>query len=407
MLLTVLAALFALSTPEARTPPCRQAAEQAPAETNRILHLRSGDTVRGRMRATDSGWEYLRGKEWHPVDGRLVERVELERDILAKARELERHIDRRRCETRVPYADWLLREGLLAEGLAQLDLVLEVDPDQSQARALIARLSGKIVAPGMKEAQLPDAVREASVAPRALQELAVIALDARPERDAVREALTAALGSHSQRIRAFAALGLRRIEPSAATKTLVTRAVLDGSSQVRRECALALRDVRDEAVTLPILRALGSKTPQVRENAIEALGTMNYPAAIEPLVARLGALAASSGSGGAWKAPASHIFVGRQFAYIQDFDVEVAQGAAVADPQVNTLVDGAVLDVRVIGVSDMTVAVESRKVRTALEKLTGAHPGDTNRAWLQWWESTGKNPPPESGPRTPAAGERR
>ncbi len=407
MLLTVLASLFALSTPAVSTASQPQVAEQTATEANRILHLRSGDTVRGRMRATDSGWEYLRGKEWHPVDARLVARAELERDVLAKARELERHVDRRRCETRVPYADWLLREGLLAEGLVQLDLVLEVDPDQPQARELIARLAGKIVAPGSGEAQLSEAVRDAAVAPRSLQELAVIALSARPQRDAVRESLTGALESHSQRIRAFAAFALRRIEPSAATKTLVTRAVLDGSSQVRRECALALRDVRDEAVTLPVLRALGSRTSQVRENAIEALGTMNYPAAIEPLVARLGALAASSGSGGAWKAPASHIFVGRQFAYIQDFDVEVAQGAAVADPQVNTLVDGAVLDVRVIGVSEMTVAIESRKVRVALEKLTGAHPGDTNRAWLQWWDSTGKNPPPASGPRTPAPGERR
>jgi hypothetical protein len=407
MLLTLLAALLVVSQSEVSTAPRPEVAAQAPTEAQRILHLRSGDTVRGRMRPTDAGWEYLRGREWTPVEGRLVERVELERDVLARARELERHVDRRKCETRVPYADWLLREGLLAEGLEQLDLVLEIEPDQPQARALIARLAGKIVAPGSGEAGLAEAVRAAAVGPRTLQELAVISLAARDPKDAVLSALRDALGSHSLRIRSFAALAIRRIEPVAATKELVTRAVLDGSAQVRRECSLALRDVRDEAVTLPVLRALGSKTSQVRENAIDALGAMNYPAAIEPLVARLGALAASSGSGGAWKAPASHIFVGRQHAYIQDFDVEVAQGAAVADPQVNTLVDGAVLDVRVIGVSEMTVAVESRKVRTALEKLTGARPGDTNRAWLQWWDSTGKNPPPASGPRPPASGERR
>ncbi|MBM3987204.1 MAG: hypothetical protein FJ294_04495 [Planctomycetes bacterium] len=379
------------------------AADEAPAaaELNRILHLRGGGTVRAKAREVDGAWEIQRGKEWQRLEPDAVVRVELERVVLAKMRELGRHVDRRQCATRVPYAGWMAREGLLAESLQQLELVLEADPDQPEALALLAAYQQALLVPGAEEPDPIDALRLAASAPRALQELALSALARRPEQERLHAALLRSLDSHSPRIRALAALGLRRTGAGSAVKALVTRAVLDGSAQVRKECSLALRDAHDEALTLPVLRALGSRSAAVRENAISALGVMNYPAAIEPLVARLGALASAPGGGGAWKAPASHIFVGKQFAYIQDFDVEVAQGAAVADPQVNTLVEGAVLDVRVIGVSEMTVAVESRKLRTALGQLTGAHPGDTNRAWLAWWEENRSRYRPASGPRTP------
>ena len=42
----------------------------------------------------------------------------------------------------------------------------------------------------------------------------------------------------------------------------------------------------------------------------------------------------------------AYVAVVLQKAYIQDFDVEVAQFQAVADPQVNVLIEGVVLDVR-------------------------------------------------------------
>jgi hypothetical protein len=95
-------------------------------------------------------------------------------------------------------------------------------------------------------------------------------------------------------------------------------------------------------------------------------------------------------------------------AYVQDFDVEVAQFASVADPQVNTLIEGSVLDVRVIGTSEISFAVESRKIRGALRKLTGENPGETNRSWLDWWERNkhrfGVNTPvrpPQTGSSSP------
>jgi hypothetical protein len=81
--------------------------------------------------------------------------------------------------------------------------------------------------------------------------------------------------------------------------------------------------------------------------------------------------------------------VGKQFAYIQDFDVEVAMGSSIADPIVNVLTSGTVLDVAVVSVGQVHFARETRAIRVALGRLTGADPGNTNRAWLKWWEKNG------------------
>jgi hypothetical protein len=168
---------------------------------------------------------------------------------------------------------------------------------------------------------------------------------------------------------------------------------------------LALRDAREPAVLAPIVRAMGSASQSVRENAVDALGEIGHIAALAPLVSRLNALSTPQSSGGGGGKPSASIFVGRQFAYIQDFDVEVAQFAAVADPQVNVLTEGAVLDVRVHGCWQASPAVESRRVRTALHKISGEKPGDSNKAWLAWWDEhraryEGDSPAPAPAPAT-------
>jgi hypothetical protein len=109
----------------------------------------------------------------------------------------------------------------------------------------------------------------------------------------------------------------------------------------------------------------------VRANSAEALGIAGFPAALPALKARL-AKASSKVKGSSTSAPPrSHIFVGKQTAYVQDFDVEVAQGAAVADPAVNVLTQGSVLDVRVLAISSkgMTSKRELRALHAAIAKL--------------------------------------
>jgi hypothetical protein len=149
-----------------------------------------------------------------------------------------------------------------------------------------------------------------------------------------------------------------------------------------------LRAVDDPGVIVPIVRVLEKcESADLRRNAAESLGEMGYAAAVQPLIARLAAAASDAGSAG--RLPHSYIFVGRQIAYIQDFDVEVAQFQAVADPQVGVFIEGSTLDAAVAGVQSTEVAVEVAAARTALERLTHASPGKTSKAWLSWWEANG------------------
>jgi hypothetical protein len=393
--------LGALQSPETEAPEASE--DPRSKELHRILHLAGGGVLRAKSRWTGSAWEYRTQNQWASVPAAAVLRVELERDVLAEAKALARQVPKDDAGARARLADWMLRAGLVDEGVAELERALEIDPDQAGALALLREPPVPIRVPGAEAEELEEAIRLAAIAPRSLQECAAAALGRREDPASVMKALDDALESHSPRIRAFAALATRRLDPSANVKDLLGRAVLDGSEAVRTEAARALRDTTEPAVAIPVIRALGSSSPAIRSNAIEALGVMRFPAAVAPLVSRLASLSAAQG-GGSWRAPAQHIFVGKQVAYIQDFDVEVAQFAAVADPQINTLIEGSVLDVRVIGVTETTVAVESRRIRQALGQISGASPGESNRAWLDWWERNkgeyGVKSAPAAAPRT-------
>jgi len=403
----LLALLLLAAAPESRAA---QAPEDSPAgqsesvsdpaavadarELNRILHLRGGSVLRARARKVADHWEFRSDGAWRALPAESVERASVERDVLEEARRLERELGEDHSARRVGLADWMLREGLLAEGLQQLDRVLEADPDQAQALELLAHLpvafspfvkTGGGKAAGDEAAGDPDALmRHAASLTPSMRELAVLELARIEPREELLERFRRELVSHSVRLRALAALGLRRQFPGEELRGLVARAVLDGSADVRASASLALRAANEPAVVAPAVRALGSSNASVRENAAEALGSMGYPAAVEPLVTRLASLA--SPQAGGWKAPGSHIFVGRQVAYISDFDVEVAQFAAIADPTVSVLTEGSVLDVRMVGVTVQSIASESRKIRRSLAQITGEAPGESAKSWLEWWE---------------------
>ena len=395
--------------------PAAAASESAAQskELRRVLHLDDGRTLRGKTRldpkpADGPVWELWSDGEWRSIQARNVVRVEPESALLERSRSLLAKVGRTDHAQRVIAADWMLREGLVEEALRELEKVLEADVDHLGARRLLAQPPTPLAAPGSSSPGARDLVRHAAVRPRVVQELALVAL---AKRDAaqVRSELEAALRHAAPEMRAFAALGLRRLHPNDLSTELINRSVLDANERVRTEAARALRDRGEEGVILPVVRALASSHPAVRENAAEVLGAAGYPAAVEPLVARLAALSAQGGSSSGWRPPAAHITVGRQIAYVQDYDVEVAQFSSIGDPQVNVLHEASVLDVRVLGVYQSSVAVESRAVRGALRRLTKANPGDSNKAWLDWWERNraswgGRMPQPptatSAGPRT-------
>jgi hypothetical protein len=307
---------------------------------------------------------------------------------------------------RVAYADWLTADGLRVEALEELERVLAQDPDQADALALLARGRYPLALPALPGADASAAELDAFLAAAARtsvigRELLVQRVATAPEIPGLRAALGQELGARASGRRAFATLALRRLFPGSEAEALLGRAVLDAAPEVRTSAALALKAFADPAVVEPALRAVGSKHATVRANAVEALGTMGYPEAVEPLFNHLLALQAGGGSAGA---PRSYIFTGRQRTYVQDFDVEVAQNAAIADPIINVLTEGQVLDVAVVGVTEYHVVAERAAVRRSLAKLTGANPGNTTTAWQRWWKENGDSwqagATPPKAPRT-------
>jgi hypothetical protein len=427
LLLPLLLALPALAG-SARPPAAQEAPNDSQAEARfepMLLHLANGTVLRVRAREAPgapgvaAGWEIRQGRDLVtrlPASG--VARAALERDVLAEAKRLAHEVDRKDPVRRTALASWMFEQGLWAEGIDELDPVLGREPDQPEAIALLKRMPPPLALPEVAaEAESVTAfLRQVCAAKPVAREVAVQRLGAACEQQAgaspgesldLRATLRRELAESSLRRRAFAALALRRLFPGQEIKALLNRAVLDGSSDVRAEAALALRAADDPAVTLPVLRALSSQSSAVRSNAAEALGNMGYPHAVAPLVNHLTTVSALAQSGGGFHAPASHIFVGKQVAYVQDYDVEVAQGASIADPTINTIMEGAVLDVRVLGLSQSQISSERAAVRGALANLTGANPGRTTKAWTSWWDEHGTawmarfSAPETSAPTTP------
>ena len=345
----------------------------------RVVELERGGFLRARTRRlADGRWQWFAEGAWVDLPG--VARATPEHTLLARAADLAREVQGEPVR-RVFLADWMARQGLDVEALRELDRVLEEDPRQPDALRLLAAPPPAldVYARRGSPAELFQAAAQGSPA---LRELALARLAELESPAALFERLRAGLESGSARTRGAAARGLGRSFPGEALEGLLVRSVLDGSEDVRAQAALALGRAGEPAVILPLVRSLGSAHGAVRANAIAALGRTGYPAAVPPLMTYLTTVQ----SGGAPRAPAANIFVGRQVAFVQDFDVEVASGAAVADPQVGVLTEGSVLDVRVQGVTVQTAAVEGRHLRTALGRLTGASPGSTNSAWLRWWD---------------------
>ncbi|MCZ6597305.1 MAG: HEAT repeat domain-containing protein [Planctomycetota bacterium] len=373
----------------------------------RILHLRSGGVVRGRAQLVGDTWEIQRKGKPSGIPAKLVERATLEKEVLSQARSLERKVASDDLVGRVAYADWCLREGLYEEALDQLDRVLGKNPNHPEAIALLERNAPPLALPRLPEPTSTDAKRNAELfdafvrpacnARSSGREIAVVLLGEVKDAAGMYDAIRGDLGSKSVRRREFATLALRRLYPGQEIKPLVMRSILDPSENVRRGASHALKEANEPAVVIPALRALGSSHPVVRTNAAEALGNMGYAHAVEPLYNRLVSTQLTSSG----RVPHSYIYVGKHMAYIQDFDVEVAQFEAVADPVINVLVEGTVLDTGVLAVSSSVVATERATLRRSLSRLTGASPGHTTAAWKAWWNEHGDEWKMGDGPSGP------
>jgi hypothetical protein len=400
----VLPALLLALIPMQETTPRVQ--DEAPVRPeNRVLFCRGGAVLRGLTRplGTSGAWEIRRDGKWIALHPGLVLSSEMEKDSEKEyARQLgaaRKQAADKRSEALAKAAGWALKHGLLKEGIRELDGLLAKDCDLLPARNAVCAHAMRFPVPALGAETSGPALGAAldkifawgsEVGP-ALRELTVVEMAKVRDRKAILKGLTAELGARDARRRGLASLGLRRLFPGKSVRPLILHATLDPDRDVRASTARTLAAAGDQGVILPLVRSLDSSHPTLRQRSAEALGRMQYPAAVEPLVRRLRAAAQpSAAAGGNLRPIHSYIFVGTQFAYLQDFDVEIAMGSSIADPVVNVLTSGTVLDVGVISVGRVHFARETRAIRVALGQLTGADPGNTNRAWLEWWEENGE-----------------
>jgi hypothetical protein len=396
-----------------------QPSDERSKDRKRILHLANGSVMRSRARLADGHWEVYSAGAWRALPAQVVVRALDERALIAQARRMAKHVGKD-ATRRVALADWMAQQGLVTEAVGEINRVLAADPDHEPARELVGDLAPQLDVPALRDPALrdvdptnDDAIAKllggVAMSSPAVQELAIGQLrELRPDAE-LKRALRESLTSHSDRVRCLSALALRRLFPTGELgveelQPLIQHSVLDGSESVRAEACRALRDVENPALIVPAVRALASENAALRENSAQALGTMAYPAAVEPLIAHLAKLNAIARASSPSGNPRGSIFVGKQTAYIQDFDVEVAQFQAVADPQINVLIEGSVLDARVLSSSSMRVSTEARYVRRSLEQITGEDFGGSNRSWLDWWERNKQrwNSPPAGDGRTRA-----
>jgi hypothetical protein len=359
----------------------------------RLLHS-GGGVVRADSRWVEDHWEIRQDGAWRALPSGWVTEARLEKDVLKESAKRIGAARRGGPVEHVQLAEWMFVEGLYKEAFATLDDVLRERPDHAEALGLLHSgtlpiLLPPIDVPADRLAEAHEALLDfASTSPPALREIAVHRLSTSADPDGLRELLQPRLTAKSAGVRSSAMLTLHRLPPRAEAdedelSTLLRRAVLDRADEVRMHASLALGDVGEEGLIVPIVAALDSKHPQVRMNAAQSLGQMGYRSAVEPLVNSLVNLAPGDGA----FRPRGTIHVGRQIAFVQDFDVDVAQAAAIGDPTIGTIQEGATLDVRVMGVSGPSAAAQSATLRKALENLTGAQPGKTRSAWKSWWKA--------------------
>ena len=355
-------------------------------DRRRVLTLADGGWVRARTRKLGQRWERRSGPVWEEVAGEVV-RARSERELLAQARRMQGLAPESDPAARSVLASWLLDQGLCQEALAELDRLLAGAPAYPAAlrcledERLELELEGQPRA-GSAESVLALLLAGARSGP-ATRELCARRLAALEPALDLEAMIRAELVIAAPRRRVFAARLAQRLRPTSFLSELCDRAILDLAPSVREAAAQAMGASREVGILAPAIQALSSEHPAIRLHATQAMGHMGFLAAVEPLVASLAALQA----GGPSSAVRANLFVGFQTAYVKDYDVEIAQAAAIADPILAVQDSGVMFDVSAI--AQITQVVEMQATMRSLHQLTGAAPGDGSpQAWLDWWAET-------------------
>ena len=288
--------------------------------------------------------------------------------------------------------EWMVEHALYSDALSTFNKVLAYSPDEPRALDLLSTVRYTVPLPiegpydEIEGERLVRLLHYAGSSLPTVQEYVVRELKEHRDQALVREELLKLLGAGLERPRAFATLALRRLFPTEMQRPLLRRAVLDRSRKVRMGAALALGKVDEPGILIPVIRAMSSESMYIRMYAAEAIGHMGHAEGIEPLMhALIGLGSLQSSSSGV--PPAANIAIGSQVAYVSDFDIEIAQGSSIADPQVASVGTGALLTARSLGISGYSIVTHRKTIMKSIRNLSGEDAGKRPKDWIEWWEA--------------------
>ncbi|MEE9395054.1 MAG: hypothetical protein V3W41_21405 [Planctomycetota bacterium] len=292
-------------------------------------------------------------------------------------------LDRRDLKARRVLALWCERVGLTSGLAEQLEAILKRAPNDAKAWSTLKRLSpafrpaARNVVPAEKNRWSRKEVDLLMAGLRRTSRVRAAILCERlrglPEEVITNPLLKAAAkGSRNERLVASRLLG--NLKTTRRVKPLYRRALADPVWSVREAAVQSLKRRDDGSTIGPFLKVLlQAPRAQHRLYAAEALGQLGDRRAVPALLRALRAA-------GDNPVARSNLTFTRQIAYIKDFDVEVAQGAVIADPIVGIVQEGVVLDVALVAIT-----VQRRTIGAALGRLTGQNFGGDHRKWSAWW----------------------
>jgi len=292
-------------------------------------------------------------------------------------------------------AGWCRKKGLFEEMFELYDSVLSRDSEFPALSSFIDQMAQTIdydgihAFPNPNPAEIDKLFKSCSNADPTLQRIGETILSKLPQ-EVMTPLLLHFLSSTRTKDRIEALRLVKIIRPDKALEPLIGNAIFNKQEPQRTLALEALNQYDHDGIIFPFMRALRLNNRDYRMNAINGLSFLSDPRASAALISNLAPIGRPSSNSTDSGATRAHIFVGKATTAVTDFDTEVASAAVIGQPVVSTILDGALLDVKVYGVTRYINSSERKAIAKVLKNLNGTDYGTDYVLWKEWWENNRK-----------------